>query len=91
MATAAVEIPQDRNRELPSHNRVEPGSFQLPIAQLPAGDPNESVNAEEVVRTWLKVFQDILSTQQWQNLSKLFLPEAYWRDQLCLSWNFRMC
>ena len=82
MASAAIQIP--------SHNRVEPGSHQLKVAQVPVVTADSSVDAEEVAANWLKAFQEVLKTKQWGSLSKLFLQESYWRDQLCLSWDFRM-
>jgi hypothetical protein len=82
MATAAVAVP--------SASRVEPGSHSLLPATLPVARVDKEVDPTEVVQEWLKKFQEVLSSGDFQNgLQKLFLKEAYWRDQLCLSWNYR--
>lgn len=82
MATAAVVVP--------SASRVEPGSHTLLAATLPVAEVDKEVDANEVVQEWLKKFQDVLDHGDYKNkLPNLFLKEAYWRDQLCLSWNYR--
>lgn len=84
MATAAVA--------LPSASRVEPGSHSLVAANLPVAKVDADVDPDQVVREWLKKFQDVLDgggDDFEKGLSKLFMKEAYWRDQLCLSWNYR--
>jgi hypothetical protein len=82
MATAAVAVP--------SASRVEPGSHSILAATLPVAQVGKEVDPAEVVREWLKKFQDMLDSGDFKNqLEKLFLKEAYWRDQLCLSWNYR--
>jgi hypothetical protein len=85
MATAAVAVPV-----IPSASRVEPGSHSLLAATLPVADVEKDIDANKVVAEWLGRFQDVLASGDFQNgLPKLFLKEAYWRDQLCLSWNYR--
>jgi hypothetical protein len=82
MATAAVAVP--------SACRVEPGSYSLLAATLPVAKVDAEVDPAEVVREWLERFQDVLDGGDFEGgLARLFLKEAYWRDQLCLSWNYR--
>ena len=80
MATAAVEIP--------SYNRVEPGSNHLTAANYPEANPTESVDVEKVAKEWTTSFNNVLKNGDFSGLEKLFLKESYWRDQLCLSWNY---
>lgn len=49
--------------------------------KLPSIDPN--LVAEE----WIQSFNKAIKNPQTE-LSSLFLEESYWRDQLCLSWDF---
>jgi hypothetical protein len=82
MATAAVAIP--------SASRVEPGSHSILAATLPVANVEKEADPGQVVQEWLQKFQDILDSGDFNDgLPKLFLKEAYWRDQLCLSWNYR--
>lgn len=51
------------------------------ITKLASIDPN--VVAEE----WIQSFNKAIKNPE-SELSSLFLEESYWRDQLCLSWDF---
>ena len=79
MATAAVQIP--------SHNRVEPGSQQLKPAVYP-----ETSHVEEdpatIISQWIDSFNKLLGSQDFDSLQRLFLSESCWRDQLSLSWDY---
>lgn len=82
MATAAVAVP--------SASRREAGSHPLLAATLPVAEVDQEANPNEIVQDWLKHFQGVLDSGDFdKGLPKLFLKEAYWRDQLCLSWDFR--
>jgi hypothetical protein len=74
---------------LPSASQAEPGSCALVAANLPITSIGTSVDAEKVVSCWLATFQKVIESRNFEELQKLFLRESYWRDQLCLSWNFR--
>ncbi|KAI9878888.1 MAG: hypothetical protein M1830_010244 [Pleopsidium flavum] len=80
MATAAVQTP--------SYNRVEPGSSHLAAANYPKANPSEPVDVEKVAKAWVTSLNNVLKSGDFSNLEKLFLKESYWRDQLCLSWNY---
>jgi hypothetical protein len=83
MATAAV-LPAPST----SATRVEPGSYPITTAILPTSNIADSLDAHSIVKQWLSSFHTALSSPDFSNLSNLFLQEAYWRDQLCLSWDF---
>jgi hypothetical protein len=73
--------------EVPSSNRVEPGSFPLRLATLPTVSPPPQ-DANSVAESWVASFNKVLRSPAFANVSEVFLPESYWRDQLCLSWDF---
>jgi hypothetical protein len=74
--------------EVPSCNRVEPGSFPLTIASFPKVAPPRSTDANSVATQWVESFNKTLASLELAGIPELFLPESYWRDQLCLSWDF---
>lgn len=82
MATAAVAFP--------SASRLVPGSYPILAATLPVAKVEKGIDANSVVEEWLKTFQQVLDAGDYKNgLQNLFWKEAYWRDQLCLSWDYR--
>lgn len=79
MATAAVAIP--------SHQRPEPGSINIPIATFPhASNPND-VQPAKVASDWIQSFNTLLENKKYSDLSNLFIEGCYWRDHLALSWD----
>ena len=81
MATAAIQTP--------SHNRVESGSSQLPLASYPNVDLPPSSSWEEIAAKWVHTLNSVLQESRTDGIDQLFLKEASWRDQLGLSWDFR--
>lgn len=75
--------------EVPSSDRVEPGSFPLHLANFPILSLPNLVDADSVATTWVESFNKAISSAETADVPKLFLDESYWRDQLCLSWDFR--
>lgn len=73
---------------LPSSQRVEPGSFQLRLANLPESKVDKSIDVTKVASEFVDRFNKNISSADITSLSTLFLEESYWRDQLCLSWDF---
>jgi hypothetical protein len=83
MASVATQAPV----EVPSSDRVEPGSFPLAIANFPAGDTHPPTDANGIATQWVESFNKVISSDL-SGITDLFLTESYWRDQLCLSWDF---
>ena len=82
MATATVQ--------LPSHDRVEPGSKQLRWAEYPvATKAPEEHDPSEVATNWVSTFSKALNGNDSSAVGDLFWEQACWRDQLGLSWNYR--
>lgn len=81
MATAVIDIP--------SSNRTLPGSHTLPQVQYPRsiGTLPPDLNPEAVVRQWVSLFNSHVHPEG-PSLSRLFLKDSYWRDLLCLTWDF---
>lgn len=87
MATAVVELRAD-NTSIPSYNRTEPGSQQLKPAQYPEISSDAPEDAEEIAEQWISSFNQVLRGKDYSAMKGVFFKESYWRDQLCLSWNF---
>ena len=82
MAAAAVD-------SIPSYNRSEPGSCQLKAASYPSvASPPSSDDVNTVASEWAAALTKALNDQDYTSLERLFLPEACWRDQLGLSWDY---
>ena len=80
MATAAVQIP--------SYNRVEPGSNQLKPAVYPESNAPTNTDVHKIASEWAASLDKALSSQDYESLKQLFLPGSCWRDQLALSWDY---
>lgn len=82
MAAAAVD-------SIPSYNRSEPGSCQLKAASYPsvASSPS-SDDVNTVASEWAAALTKTLNDQDYAAIERHFLPEACWRDQLGLSWDY---
>lgn len=74
--------------EVSSKDRVEPGSFPLRTAKYPSAPAPEKVDANVIATTWVEKFNTAITNPDISSISALFLSESYWRDQLCLSWDF---
>lgn len=72
---------------VPSSHRVEPGSLPLRTANLPTASlaPDD---AHRIAASWVSSFDKVLKNPDLDSISEVFLSESYWRDQLCLSWDF---
>lgn len=82
MAAAAVD-------SIPSYDRAEPGSCQLQAVVYPqVSNPAKSEDVDAVAAEWVSSLTKALNAQDYSSLQRLFLPEACWRDQLALSWDY---
>ncbi|KAL2066046.1 hypothetical protein VTL71DRAFT_2117 [Oculimacula yallundae] len=73
---------------VPSSDRCEPGAFPLVTAQFPAESKSKPDNPYDRASIWVSDFNKCLNNPSPESLSELFLSESYWRDQLCLTWDF---
>ncbi|KAL9117526.1 MAG: hypothetical protein Q9187_005940 [Circinaria calcarea] len=74
MATAAVQVP--------SSNSAVPGSHFLTVASYPRSVTTAPPDAEAV-----SSFNSLIGNGD-GSLASLFLEDCYWRDLLCLTWDF---
>ena len=82
MATAAVQTP--------SHNRIDPGSYQLKPAAFPdypTSSAPPKADVTKIATDWVEQLNAALSGDV-ETLRSLFLQDSCWRDQLSLSWTF---
>lgn len=77
-------------KAVPSHERVEQGSFPVPTAEFPISSIEDVVHADanQVAIEWAASFSAAVSSQDYIQLGNLFLGESYWRDHLGISWDF---
>lgn len=76
---------------IPSRDRIEPGSYNVLPAPLPPSCSREcaSIDADRIASDLVGQLNKALSTKDFGAISSLFLDAGYWRDHLCLSWDFR--
>lgn len=74
--------------EVPSSDRCESGSFPLITAKFPRGTTLKTVDADDTASKWVEAFNKCITNPELATIPDLFLDEGYWRDQLCLSWDF---
>lgn len=79
MATAAIDVP-------PS-NRVEPGSHHLAPVVWPEPSDTSALNAGKVAAEWISSFNSLIKGEDVE-VSSLFRNDCFWRDLLCLTWDF---
>lgn len=79
MATPTIEVP-------PS-NRIVPGSHHLTPFAWPKPSDLADIDPEQVAITWVSSFNDLLNSKEY-DVSGFFLKDSYWRDLLCLTWDF---
>ncbi|MCJ1307008.1 hypothetical protein MMC25_000653 [Agyrium rufum] len=75
--------------QFPPSNHVLPGSHLLPHISFPDSvNPSEiSSDPETIASKWVADFNSFLQVGE-TDLSGVFLKDSYWRDLLCLSWDF---
>lgn len=79
MATPEIQIP--------ASDVIVPGSHQLTSFSFPQPSKAVPSNVAEIVSTWVSSF-DRAAQNGDSEVSGLFLKTSYWRDLLCLTWDF---
>ncbi|KAL3472455.1 hypothetical protein BJX99DRAFT_249626 [Aspergillus californicus] len=72
-----------------SKDRIVPGSFNVPIGKYPQTCTSTNINADNVATTIIDSLNTSLSDKNVQSITSLFLEDGFWRDHLCLTWDFR--
>ena len=83
----AIDDPSQSH--LPSKYRIEPGSVDIPIGVLPPTSTSTPSNPQEIAQTLLTKLNDSITKKDTASVAALFSENSYWRDHLCLSWEFR--
>lgn len=74
--------------QIPASNVVVPGSHHLTPFSFPQPSKTIPLNVAEIVSTWVSSFNNVAQNGD-SELSGLFLKTSYWRDLLCLMWDFQ--
>ncbi|KAL4885447.1 hypothetical protein BJY04DRAFT_134516 [Aspergillus karnatakaensis] len=73
-----------------SKNRIEPGSFNIPVGTFPRSSTTKDVDPTAIITDILDKLSTALSENNISAITALFHPEiSFWRDHLCLTWSFR--
>ncbi|CAG9952595.1 unnamed protein product [Clonostachys rosea f. rosea IK726] len=75
--------------DFPEDNRVETGSVNIAAASFPAIFDTSSVNSDEAAISIVDKLNRAVNEKHTESLANLFLDSSYWRDHLCLSWDYR--
>lgn len=73
----------------PPDDRVEVGSVNILPAKFPSTPLPESANPHNVADDLFRTINEQLSRKDYSGIASLFSEDGYWRDHLCLSWDFR--
>ena len=75
--------------QIPPSNHVLPGSHLLPHISFPEPVKESALppDPKRVVDEWASSFSNLLRSGG-NNAATLFHEESYWRDLLCLTWDF---
>jgi hypothetical protein len=66
-----------------------PPEAAIPNLSLQPGTDRAAIKPDEIVDSWLSVFEDAIEFGDSEAAGKLFLEESWWRDILALSWRIR--
>lgn len=65
---------------------ILPAVLPPPSSSLLTSDKQELTS---IAQQWFKTLQQVLATEPLPPFGDVFLENSYWRDHLCLSWDFR--
>ena len=77
--------------DAPASNYILPGSHLLPAVSLPTvGADAQLDDPDKIAEDWLESFNGVfVNGENGSKFSDIFLKKSYWRDLLCLTWDFR--
>lgn len=84
---AAVDVASQP--KIPSRYRVEPGSHDIPLGVLPQTSTTTPEDPDKIATDLIDKLNAAVSKKDSSAVAALFLENSYWRDHLCLSWEFR--
>ena len=74
--------------QLPSPIHVKSHQRHLPAAIYPSTSSSKPVQPEAMATEWIATLNKALQNKDFHIFNDLFFEESYWRDQLCLSWDY---
>lgn len=89
MAAVDVDTRLVDQSTLPSRDRVEPGSYNIPLGQFPATNSSAPQDPDNIATALIEKLNSSLASNDSRSLSELFIENSYWRDHLCFSWDYR--
>lgn len=89
MAAVDVDTRAVDQSSLPSRDRVEPGSYDIPLGQFPATNSSTPEDPDNIATALVEKLNNSLASKDSNALSELFIENSYWRDHLCFSWDYR--
>jgi hypothetical protein len=74
---------------VPSKDRVEPDSVNIPVGNLPPAVTSEPAGSPDEIATGIvNALNKALGEKDHSAVSRLFIEHGYWRDHLGLSWDY---
>lgn len=89
MASADVDTRLLDQSSLPSRDRVEPGSYNIPLGEFPTTNSSTPGDPDRIATALVDKLNGSLASRDGRALSELFIENSYWRDHLCFSWDYR--
>ncbi|KAI1818392.1 hypothetical protein GGS20DRAFT_287075 [Poronia punctata] len=77
--------------QVPSSQRLVPGSVNIPLATWPAAVEfdDKAVDVIAISSRIIDSFNQALENKDYKAVAGLFTENSYWRDQLALTWDLR--
>lgn len=72
---------------VPSSQRCEAGSVNIPVSAWPTTAQDLSVDADAVATRLINSFNQGITKKDYRGIADLFHEDSYWRDHLALSWD----
>ena len=90
VAVDGVHTNGESNVDAPASNYILPGSHPIPIIDLPRSHVTPPDDPHKIISEWIESFNRLLSSGlEASDFSGVFLEKSFWRDLLCLTWDFR--
>lgn len=74
---------------LPSRQRVEPGSCDIPLGEFPKTSETTPEAPDEIASQVIDQLNLSLVANDKETVSGLLAENGYWRDHLCFTWDLR--
>lgn len=89
MGSITTPQPAQAAPSVPSSQRCEPGSVNIPVSAWPATAQDLSADADAIATRTIDLLNQSIAKKDYKAIGQLFHEDAYWRDHLALSWDLR--